>query len=75
MAKGSVKWFSDQKGYGFIVPDRNDDSRFGTKSPKFFRGDASKAVHYLSPFFRGVIAEEIRFPAQKQKNLIIAVFQ
>ena len=21
MAKGSVKWFSDQKGYGFIVPD------------------------------------------------------
>ena len=21
MAKGSVKWFSDQKGYGFITPD------------------------------------------------------
>ncbi len=21
MAKGTVKWFSDQKGYGFIVPD------------------------------------------------------
>jgi CspA family cold shock protein len=21
LAKGSVKWFSDQKGYGFIVPD------------------------------------------------------
>ncbi|NQU73687.1 MAG: cold-shock protein [Candidatus Omnitrophica bacterium] len=21
MATGTVKWFSDQKGYGFIVPD------------------------------------------------------
>ena len=21
MARGSVKWFSDQKGYGFITPD------------------------------------------------------
>ena len=21
LATGSVKWFSDQKGYGFIVPD------------------------------------------------------
>ncbi|MBI3996733.1 MAG: cold-shock protein [Candidatus Omnitrophica bacterium] len=21
MAKGTVKWFSDQKGYGFITPD------------------------------------------------------
>jgi CspA family cold shock protein len=21
MAKGSVKWFSDQKGYGFITPE------------------------------------------------------
>ncbi|MBI3330936.1 MAG: cold-shock protein, partial [Candidatus Omnitrophica bacterium] len=21
MARGTVKWFSDQKGYGFITPD------------------------------------------------------
>ncbi|MFH1782539.1 MAG: cold shock domain-containing protein [Candidatus Omnitrophota bacterium] len=25
MAKGTVKWFSDQKGYGFITPESGPD--------------------------------------------------
>jgi len=25
MAKGTVKWFSSQKGYGFITPESGDD--------------------------------------------------
>ncbi len=25
MARGSVKWFSDQKGYGFITPENGKD--------------------------------------------------
>ena len=25
MPKGTVKWFSDQKGYGFITPEEGDD--------------------------------------------------
>ena len=25
MAKGSVKWFSNQKGYGFITPENGND--------------------------------------------------
>ncbi|MCX5697439.1 MAG: cold shock domain-containing protein [Candidatus Omnitrophica bacterium] len=25
MAKGKVKWFSDQKGYGFITPENGQD--------------------------------------------------
>ncbi|MDP9480504.1 MAG: cold-shock protein, partial [Actinomycetota bacterium] len=28
MARGTVKWFNEEKGYGFIEPDEGDEDLF-----------------------------------------------
>jgi cold shock protein len=40
MASGTVKWFSDEKGYGFITPDEGDADLFVHRTGLADRGGA-----------------------------------
>jgi CspA family cold shock protein len=64
MAQGTVKWFNDDKGYGFITPDEGSEDVFvhhsGIASGGFKSLDKGAKVSYeATQWRRGMQADNV----------------
>ena len=64
MAQGTVKWFNDDKGYGFITPDEGSEDVFvdhsGIASGGFKSLDKGAKVSYeATQWSRGMQADNV----------------
>jgi len=62
MAQGTVKWFNDDKGYGFITPDEGGNDLFvhhsGLAGNGFKSLDEGAKVSYEAPRARRVYSRQ-----------------
>ena len=65
MATGTVKWFSDERGYGFIVPDEGGSELFVHRSNIQVAGhtlkDNEKVEFEVGQGRKGLEATEVRY--------------
>ncbi len=83
MAQGTVKWFNDEKGYGFISPDEGGEDLFvhhtGIAGSGFKSLDEGEKVYYEAVRGRrGMQAENVSKAAsgrsfEKQQTLTVPV--
>jgi CspA family cold shock protein len=65
VAQGTVKWFSQEKGYGFITPDEGGDDLFVHYTEIEGRGfrdleDGERVSYAVGPGRKGLQAKNVR---------------
>ena len=65
MAQGTVEWFSQEKGYGFITPDEGGEELFvhyTSIEGRGFRGleEGERVSYAVGPGQKGLQAQKVR---------------
>jgi CspA family cold shock protein len=72
MPQGTVKWFSDEKGYGFISPDEGGEDLFvhhtGISGSGFKSLEEGEKVSYEATVARRACRQRTLLPPKEQQS-------